>query len=275
MKYTKETKGKVNIHNLFFSNTNDLVEFFNNAPVKAPFNENTGSHDTSAWAIESFYGTNNWEEAIDLLVHGDKKNSQIITSKMKPILGTQNKSKRAFYDVVGYQASTARYLQGIPTSMINSKASPKKQKVVTLVKSITISGDVGAEKIIESSLKVLSMINTIEAQGFRVNLDLIAGSEDEYDKVFTRYRIKSADERLNISKIAFQLVNPSMPRRINFAVKERLSFRNSSYWATGYGRAMTNKEQFKNFPGILKEGEYFIPSIVNNVDQLIEEMKLA
>ena len=120
------------------------------------------------------------------------------------------------FDVVGFQASVPRYLQGIPTNMVNKKLVPIKQKVITLNKDISYNSMTSTQDIIDASIQTLQLIKKIEAQGIRVNLNLILGVKANGNTEVVKIRLKSANERLNISKLAFPLVHPSMLRRLFF-----------------------------------------------------------
>jgi hypothetical protein len=131
----------------------------------------------------------------------------------------ERKRQKMFYDIVGYQASVPRYLQGLPQNMINSKSIQKKEKVVTIVKHIGYLADVTADEIIKNSAKALAILNKIEQMGVRCNLDVYSPASENGTGII-RIRIKNANERLSIGKLAFPLANPDMLRRYVFALRQ-------------------------------------------------------
>jgi hypothetical protein len=180
-------------------------------------------------------------------------------------------TQRSKYDVVGFQASVPRYLQGIPTNMINKKPVVQKQKVITIVKHVSYLGDVSQEEIVENSIKALQIVKKVEAQGYRVNLDVVRPTEKDGEILFTRVRIKSANERMNISKVAFPLVHPSMLRRLFFRFTEVVPDITAKGWVYSYGVTIYDRNKVKSF---LKDGEYYIHNFIDNVDDEIKRMQL-
>lgn len=132
------------------------------------------------------------------------------------------KRQKMFYDVVGYQASVPRYLQGLPTNMVNSRPIPKQEKVFTIVKHIGYLANVTTAEIIDNSAKALAILNQLEKRGIRCNLDVYSPVIDlyGYGKGVIRIRLKNANERLTIGKLAFPLANPDMLRRFIFGLRK-------------------------------------------------------
>ena len=124
-----------------------------------------------------------------------------------------------FYDVVGYQASVPRYLQGLPTNMINNRPVQKQEKVITIIKHIGYLSDVTTAQIVENSAKALTVLSQLEKRGIRCNLDIYSPAETLKGIGIIRIRIKTASERLSIGKLAFPLANPDMLRRFVFLVR--------------------------------------------------------
>src|SRR5690606_28814273 len=128
--------------------------------------------------------------------------------------------KKTVYDIVGFQASVPRYLQGLPTSMVNKRNVKVKQKSVSLYKSISYSVRIKAEEILEDSVKFLQIVQEIEKQGIRVNVYTVFHSKIPKEEIFITTKIKSANERLNLSKLAYPLMHPSFLRRTTFRTME-------------------------------------------------------
>lgn len=80
----------------------------------------------------------------------------------------------------------------------------EKQKVVTVVKSISCPGRIRSDQWAEQGLKALAIVKKLEQNGCRVNVDIIDGGADYSNVGFScRVRVKNASERLSISKLAF------------------------------------------------------------------------
>jgi hypothetical protein len=208
-----------------------------------------------------FTGTRNFEEAMDLFEHGWRTEAEFLNKK----LGAMKLDKRfkdiAKYDIVGYQASVPRYLQGIPTNMVNKKRIEMQNKIVTLTKNITYSARFGKEEIQEESLKVLHLVKTLEEAGKRVNLNVVFATGQRNQVAIIKVCIKRANERLNISKLAFPLVHASMLRRLFFRALEVIPGLTETGFVIGYGHIPDGERELKKRLG---KDEYYIPSFMDD-----------
>lgn len=231
--------------------------------------------------ILSFHYFQNFEEALNALKNGWEDGAKKINDMLTKTYISANKTKTiSKYDVVGFQASVPRYLQGIPTNMINQKKMPAKQKVVTIVKHIGFLGNVKSEEIMENSVKALAIIKRMEEQGTRCNLDIISPvyvgdflNREECEMVI-RIRIKNSTERLNVGKFAFAIANPDMLRRIVFALRY-------TAFSCGYlgnceknpldccylGATCYDREKVIN--DYLNPGEKYLHNFIDNIDEEI------
>lgn len=255
-----------------FESLNDFYKYICDTPFNEAFR---WAKHSSVTGDEYFTKTKDFNEAVDLFKHGWSdmagklvQKLKIIESKTVPMMKPRSK-----LDVCGYQAIVPLYLQGVPNNMVNKKMVPVKQKVITLNKSIDYNAGVGTEQIIEESIKAMQIIKKLEAQGYRCNLNLVLGSTAGYgsDKkqFIMKVRIKSANEKLNISKLAFPLVHPSMLRRLFFRFIEVYPNVTKSF-VHGYGMPASSYELREMF-----KGEYLLPNFIkkdinniNNIDDL-------
>ena len=265
MKITKNIIDDAPQEIIEYSSLNEFYEYI----CKTPFNETFRWADhSSVSGSEYFTKTKDFNEAVELFKSGWSdmatklvQRLKVKESKMEPIM----KSKTTI-GVAGYQPIVPLFLSGVPTNMVSKKMVPVKQKVITINKSIDYSGGVSADTIIEESIKAFQIIKKLEAQNYRCNLNIILGSK-EYDlNVFIKVRIKNANEKLNISKLAFPLVHPSMLRRLFFRWIEVYPSITKSF-VSGYGRPSTAtdlKEIIKD-----NKGEYLLPAIIRkNVNDI-------
>lgn len=201
-----------------FVEYNSLMEFYEYI-MNTPFNE-TFKYGEVASVKGSFHftQTNSFDEAVELFKTGWQDMSEKLNQRLKVELGKMEKvmvSKNTI-GVQGYQPVVPLYLNGIPTNMVSRKMQPMKQKVITLNKSISYGAFVSTEEIIDQSVKALSIIKKLENQNYRCNLNIILGTRTVEKSYTIKVRIKSANERLNINKLSFPLVHPSMLRRLFF-----------------------------------------------------------
>ena len=245
-----------------FGSLNAFYNYITTTPLNGTFQwEELGSVKNGY----SFSQTYSFEEATELFKDGWHSMADQLVKKLSVVKNqvVDTEVKKVLYDVVGFQASVPRYLQGIPTNMINKRVVTVKQKVITLDKDISYNCLTNTKQIIEASTQVLLLIKKLEAQGIRVNLNLILGVKAGYTKEVVKVRIKSANERLNISKLAFPLVHPSMLRRLFFRYIEVAPTVTKSYkW--GYGKPLDGQE-LKQYT----KDEYLLPRLFDgNITQV-------
>ena len=119
----------------------------------------------------SFTGTHNYNEAENLLLHGWTEESEKLNEMLK-LKTLKEKSVKNTYDVAGFQCSVPRYLQGIPTNMINQKVVTKKQKVITITKNISYAAHVSKETI-EQEVYVKNENGIYKYQEFNMNSEYL------------------------------------------------------------------------------------------------------
>jgi hypothetical protein len=246
-----------------FNSIHELVTFLRNTKNKIGFGDNskTGGY--------SFTGTQSYEEAEDLLMNGWEQEAVKLTETLKSIQINKSERNKMIYDIVGFQPSVPRYIQGIPQNMFNSKKiATKKSKIIDVYKEVSYSGNTTKETIQEESIKALRIIQLLENQGYKCNLyvcdsisSFLAGKA-----VSIHLKIKNSSDRLNIGKIAFPLVHSSFLRRIVFSWIEKSSIVSKEF-AVGYGSPIQGSN-YKNMVKDLKKldiykNALFIPNLLS------------
>ena len=222
-----KTYGKISRRNytkVSFNSINDLMNFIKNTPYTPEGKTWNSSVDTSEMTA-MFTKTNSFEEATDLLYHGWESGAKLLTTKLNARNGSPVAKNKTVYDVAGFQCSVPRYLQGIPTNMIQNKRVAAKTKVANVVKSFAYASTVKAEIIEEESAKFLEMVQNMEQSGTRCNVFVTIPlylTSYKNSIVCIDVKIKDSTQRMNIKQMAFPLMHPSMLRRIIFNVIEKL-----------------------------------------------------
>ena len=229
----------------------------------------TPFNDTFRWekhrsveASESFTHTKSFDEAVELMKNGWKDMSEKLVQrlkveeqKMEPVM-----KPKTVYGVAGYQAVVPLYLNGVPTNMLSKKQVPMKQKVITLNKCVNYSWTWDTTDIIAESIKAFRIIKKLEANGYRCNLNVILGVSNAFndeEAYIVKIRVKNSTEKLNLSKLAFPLVHPSMLRRLMLRWEEVFPSVSKGF-VEGYGVPMKKEEMAKVFD--LEKGEYILPA---------------
>lgn len=179
-----------------------------------------------------FYGTNTHGEADELLTNGDTFTAKIIQG-----CNTQKKFNRVAnavkQDFCGFVPNVGAATTGHPLNMFNAKQTTyKNTKVLNLIYFITVAWFVDKKELAEVGAKLLNVINTLEARGYRLNLFTAFCSHPEVDHEIKEdkflnvaVKIKDSGKHLNITKIAYPIAHPSFLRRhcflwVNTAYKD-------------------------------------------------------
>lgn len=217
-----------------------------------------------------WYASCDYARATYMLTHGWDSAAEKMATKVKLTTGVSSpvRSTRQVYSVVGSQASVPRYLQGIPTNMIDRQTTYSKQKVITITKGISYSGWWTSEGIMRESIKALQLIQSLESNGQRVRLNVMLAATKGNKSSICKVCVKQPDERLNISKMAFALAHPAMLRRFFFRWIETDPFTDFDLgYAYGTPSSLPIKERG------MAENEYYIPEEIKDMDALIEQLK--
>lgn len=242
-----------------FDSLHEFYDYITNTPFNKAF---CWKEHKSVTGTEDFTKTNDFSEAVELFKNGWSDMAEklvqrlkVVENQMQPVMKPRNST-----GMCGYQAIVPMYLNGQPNNMLNKKMVPVKQKVITVNKSIDYHGGVGTDKIIEESIKAMQIIKKLEAQGYRCNLNIVLGSSAGFGsserQFLIKIRVKSANEKLNTSKLSFPLVHPSMIRRLFFRFIEVYPNVNEKF-VHGYGRPASSSELRNVF-----RGEYLLPNFI-------------
>ena len=235
------------LNKITFNSISEVLNFINRHEVTSNYREQVSVEGTY-----SFTKTHSFDEAMSLLKHGWESGAQKLNTQLKTVKTGDGYKTKQFYGVAGYQCSVPRYLQGIPTNMVNSKRVVTKNKVVNITKDICYNAGWNADKMIEQGVKFVELVNKIESTGTRCNVYVMLGVKKYDNKVCFKIKIKDSSQRMNIKQLAFPLAHPSMLRRILFALMER--HETTKDMQITYGTPIEFEE--------LKEGfhkEYFVP----------------
>lgn len=224
----------------------DMQQFINTLHDKRVSGRDNSSEDSgSGWS-----GTNSLDEAISLLTKGDKEslsllnNAKVITDAMFKDVKV-NKPKNV-NSVEGHQPIVPHAIMGLPESMIKTVRQPKKNKVVNIFINSSQSGGTDKEDIAFHGAMMLSAIEQLEKNGYRVGIYVGKIAYLSSSESVTGYivNIKQPMSPLNILKCSFYMVNPSFLRRISFKIDETEP-KIEDCTHSGYGKA-TNYKDIEN-----------------------------
>lgn len=244
-----------------FDNITDLSQYLSSKQRKE------GRDNSSQSSDSSFSGTESYEEAFDLFKYGDEKlykkfKEQSSKINIDKLLGNAVRKQKYENRNYGCVPNVPNYLIGNPLNMINAEIGRISHKVINIFLSIGVPWHVDKEDIINTGIIYLSVIDLLEKAGYRCNLYAgVTAHEGRHEYMYVR--IKTDREPLNLKKLVFPLVHPSMLRRIYFRWAEVNDY---DYDITGgYGRNDDESDIKKYMKNIYNED--FILWTYNNIDK--------
>lgn len=184
-------------------------------------------------ATKTFTGTESYEEAENMLLHGDKG----IAAKLVECNGKRmNEAKKntIYNSPVGFVPNIPNYLSGRPDNMFAVKTQTYKScKVLNVCVNSAVSFDVTTKDIIAFNQKLLNVVYTLEKRGYRLNLYVGVVAEFLRSKNIGAcfIKVKDSGKLLNVTNVAYPLCNASFLRRHFFKWVET----NGKTFAGSYG----------------------------------------
>lgn len=225
-----------------FDSIEQFYRYICETPYNAAFSEQSDRRSgTVSYERTRFTKTKTFDEAVTLMKDGWTDMASELTVRLQNVdKHTQTAhTRQMFNSVAGFQPIVPLYLVGVPTSMASMKMVAKKQKVITVTKLVNYSCGVSSDQIVTESIKAMQVIKALEAQGYRVNIDVALGTQAGGRQIVASIRIKNANEKLNVSKLAFPLVHPSMLRRLLLRYLE-VNENVTSAFVFGYGAPISD-----------------------------------
>lgn len=263
----------MNIIREHFDSIHQMLSVIESRKNNSHMSEQHSSSDTSS---SSWYGTKSYEEAKDLFQYGytdvlDKINAGLAKTNVTQV---QNR-RRVSTGVVGYAPHVPNAILGLPNSMIRTDSQAQKVKVISIIYCITENAGHEAQEFIDSGVAVLNVINRLELQGIRVNLEIMFYcAKTSSEKAFGTVKVKDYREHMDIKKLCFPIAHPSMFRRFGFRWLETVPQMETDNWQYGYGSQDT-------VSGIneCKENEFFMSLSITkkfeyDADKIIESMNI-
>lgn len=236
------------IHQEKFPTIKSFLDTINSRTENKVFKKAQPASKETDNEMVKFSGTANYEEAEELLKYGwDEHLEEVMKGIKVGVKGNGYTSRRKqTLDVVGYNPCVPRAIQGLPDSMYNYKMEKRKTPTMSILYDLGASSLVKPKQIIQNGIKLLRLINSIEAQGIKVELEVIkaayAHSHKNKDEEISiaRINVKRYKDKLDIKKLMFPLIHPSMLRRIGFRYLETDPKLENSSYKIGYGYSLYN-----------------------------------
>lgn len=216
----------------------DIIE---NRNVNKVFKE-IESRLSSEHGSERFTKTNSYFESSELIKTGySEPLDQLKKGINKKVSSAVQTKTRAKMDIVGFTPIVPAVLIGRPDSMFNRVKTPQKQKMINLVYNFGGTANISPAELIKGGINFLSLVNILEKQGYRIKIDLLLVTALQGRKITSTsclITVKEFSQRLNLLKLCYPLVHPSMLRRNGFKWIETQPELTDSDYLRGYGTSL-------------------------------------
>lgn len=273
-----------------FKSLETLMESLEERPLNTAFE---GQREVASQRKESdsrsWYGTTSYNDAENVMKIGYKEPLEKMKKAILKIGESDKYQKpRAYNAVVGYAPHVPNYLMNLPTSMINRDRKAPKKNTIHLTYSFCASAMTTPEQLIQGGINFISLVNSLEKQGYRVKIDAIFTTVESKTVASFVINLKEYGQRTNLLKLAFPLVHPSMLRRFAFKWLETTpELKDRNFAHNAYGMPLNAKmndnlareRQYLLDNGILKdENSYYcnVYTAINakGVKELAERMEI-
>lgn len=195
---------------------------------------------------DSFSGTRNFDEAINLALHGWPQGRKKIMTALSTAQTALSFTPSYTMEVAGAYPIAAIAAAGDPCSMVDlSPIESRVRPIVRLVVQRGASSAYAVDEFTNYGAAVLSYIEGLESAGFRCEITAVFCSDfgSDGDQI-TTVVVKRAEETMEFDRMAFVMTHPAFFRRLGFAVMESTDVLSSwlSRHAYGYSRNPKSEE---------------------------------
>jgi hypothetical protein len=264
---------KVVIHE-HFKTLNSLVDIISDRPKHKAYQdyEKPASMRDETGEKKPWAGTQTFSEATEMIKTGFKDPLEKMKKSIVKIGNTQKPNRpKPKNDFVGYVPHVPNTVMGLPMTMINKEKQVSKNKMIHLIYSFGASSNVKPNDMIKGGINFISLVNSLEKQGYRVKIDVATTFTVTNTLAVMTVNVKEFGQKLNLLKLTFPLIQPAMFRRIAFKWIETTPENNDKDFTTGYGKplsAVFNQDAQKEADylrkvGVIKNSNTYFLSVYN------------
>ena len=228
------TEIKTNSAKYLFDSLSELGQFIADAPRKWNTSQSKDIAARQDWDLSAGF-----EGAVKMAREGWLEGAARAQDALKAF-SPVTPAPETITDFYGHRPHVARFCAGAPDSMIRHARPPREGfgKVLTLIVPVNANGMISAQCMANFGLGVAQYVSQLELDRVRVEViglttTLLRGG---YRESFA-WRIKGADQPLDLAVLAFAIGHPAMCRRLDFALCERAAGPETS----GYGQSVDGK----------------------------------
>lgn len=248
-------------------------------------------NDSSKTGTKRFCGTKDYDEAVELITKGwTEKLDEIKKGFDKAVRVNTNTTQsrpRPTTGIVGYAACVPNAILGLPNSMIATERVAQKVKAVTIVYNSSVSAGWSTDEMIECGITVMKLVNKLELDGYRVRLtaEPIATTSGS-DLAQCLVDLKDWRQPLDLTKLAFPMIHPSMLRRVMFRWLETVPNLTNRGFSGGYGTPKSSEDyekvvkEYKEERKCLGDNDYYLTAYMvkdekHDIDRIMKRAGMS
>ena len=263
MKFTKIGK---NIKIETFDSVREFTKVCAARPVNSAFSRQDRASETGS---KRFTGTDNWEEAKNLLATGYKDGCKdLLNCKTGVKVANEISCAKVARNYAGFAPCVPAAIMGMPKTMYHRTKVISRQPVINLYYDCGVNCSIGTDTMIRGGKNLYSLINYLDNHGVRVNLFLLVACYKGNNFAYLCIKAKNSDTPVNPQLISYPLIHPSFFRRHVFRWIESSPCTDYVSFTHGYGRNV--RDSYSNIRGKLQEAK-----ILNNDSYYINVEEVA
>jgi hypothetical protein len=239
-------------------------QFVIETQASLPADYNNKYRQSSKNGTLDFTGTDSFKQASGYLQHGWPEGVKQLKTALDNLSHATAPTLEQFFDVTGEELDISLYITEEPECMIDYRlVNSDGIKFVEIYVCYGYNWTWSTEEVITRGATILSNIDSLESNGYRCKIIGYQSAcwEKRRKKTGLQVQIllKDFDENLELDRMAFCLVNPSMYRRMGFKLDE---LHQPSLTCNNYGHNLP----FQVPEGAIRIGrESFKPCEINNI----------
>lgn len=208
----------------YYKSTKDYLSTINARPIQPYYKKYMSSCDSNP----AFYGTESYEESVQFAEKGDLKNFALIKQEKTKIKSKECEfvlTVKNLLQPAGGVPVVPLALKGVPNCFISRVKAKIPVKVLNLGLYVGVNHSTASDSIVKYSSYIASFISILEMNNIRINLFYCKQSYSKSVKADSQIlvvKLKKAEQPLNLLKLSYWLINPSVNRRQGFRWIETL-----------------------------------------------------
>lgn len=290
MSKIRMTSSKKIVHE-HFKTLEKFIDTMETRPLNTAFKDTNSTLASSRDETQNngrFSGVNTYKDGMDVLRNGYKDPLEKMKKAILKIGENEiNQRPRMRNDFIGFVPNVPNALMNLPQTMINREKVVPKTKTIHLTYSFCASAKTSKDDLIKGGINFISLVNSLEKQGFRVKIDVCSIAVTSKTVASFTVNIKEYDQQTNLLKLAFPLVHPAMLRRFAFKWLETTPDLKDNDFTVGYGTPLSyvlnydsiKERDFLQENEILKTHNSYYCNVytalrAKNIEELAERMEI-